>query len=45
MEITFRGKTEDNNEWIYGDLIQNEEGYYISVESETNNSYDDSTIF
>lgn len=32
MEITFRGKREDNNEWVYGDLIQNEEGYYISLD-------------
>lgn len=41
MEVTFRGKSVDNNTWFYGDLIQNEEGYYISTDSETNNDYGD----
>lgn len=43
MEITFRGKREDNNKWVCGDLIQNEEGFYISLDSETNNDYGDGT--
>lgn len=43
MEITFRGKSAENDEWVYGDLIQNEEGCFISVDSETNNGYGDGT--
>lgn len=43
MEITFRGKSVENDEWVYGDLIQNEEGCFISVDSEINNGYGDGT--
>jgi len=43
LEITFRGKREDNNDWVYGDLIQNEKGCFISLDSETSNQYGDGT--
>lgn len=45
MEITYRGKCEVTNEWVYGDLAQNEQGYFIVVDSEAVNNYGDGTDF
>ena len=39
MEITFRGKREDNNEWVYGYLLQNDDGTFIVYDSETDLSH------
>lgn len=39
MEITFRGKRLDKDDWVYGDLIQNDNGYFIVYDSETDLSY------
>ncbi|WP_079708605.1 YopX family protein [Paraliobacillus ryukyuensis] len=40
--IEFRGKTIDNDKWVYGDLIiTNDDRFYISEEAECNNLYDD----
>lgn len=43
MEITYRGKCELTNKWVYGDLIQNDDGYFIVVDSEATNNYGDGT--
>lgn len=43
MKIKFRGKTVDTNEWVYGDLLQNEEGCFIVLDSESSNNYGDGT--
>ena len=40
-ENKFRGKLIDNGEWVYGDLLQNEQGSFIVEEFEACNPYGD----
>lgn len=44
-EILFRGKSKVTNEWVYGDLIQHQDSFYIVESVEIMNFHGDGTDF
>lgn len=43
--IKFRGKRKDNNEWVYGSLVINEDKYYILLDILDNIKRDDYAVY
>lgn len=44
-EIEFRGKRKDNDEWVYGSLVIDEDKYYIFQEINENIKRDDYEVY